>query len=318
MRRLWGFGVTVVLTVVAMGCAGSGAAKTADGEEQPAGTTMEPGIYRVQTGDRVSEDDFFELVAGERFVVVGERHDRAWHHEVQARVFAAMLDRHENPVAVGMEMFQRPFQPALTAYAAGDIDEAQMLEETEYESRWGMDTSFYSPLWRGARKRSYPIVALNAPRELSRKIAEVGVEGLSEDEQAGLPEMDLENAVHRDYVRKAFEAHGMGMDEAKFERFYQAQVLWDETMAQTTVEFMDSHPHVESIVVIAGVAHADERFGIPPRIERRRPKADVLTLRPVSHEELARGVTSLAKIGEQHSFDYIWVGGDRTERSSLE
>ena len=272
---------------------------------------MEPGIYRVETGDRVSEEAFFEAAAEQRFVVVGEQHDRAWHHEVQARVFAAMLERRENPVAVGMEMFQRPFQPALTAYASGDIDEAQMLEQTEYESRWGMDTSFYSPMWRAARDNGYPIVALNAPSELSKKIAKVGVEGLADDERAELPQMDLENQVHRNYVRKAFEAHGMGMDDAKFERFYQAQVLWDETMARTAVDFMDSHPHVEAMMLIAGVAHADERFGIPPRIERRLADADVLTLRPVTHDELAKGVTSLEEIGEQGSFDYIWVGGER-------
>ncbi|MGM0554858.1 MAG: ChaN family lipoprotein [Myxococcota bacterium] len=271
---------------------------------------MTPGVYAVQSGDRIEPEAFFERVADAKFVVVGEQHDRAWHHEVQSKVFAAMIERHDNPVAIGMEMFQHPYQPALTAYVSGDIDEASMLEETEYRSRWGFDTEFYSPLWRAAREHRVPIVALNAPRELSRKIAEVGVDGLSEKQKDGLPQMDMDNEIQREYVRKAFAAHGMGMDDAKFERFYQAQVLWDETMAQTAVDFMSSHPHIEAMMIVAGVAHADERFGIPPRIERRLAEADVLTLRPVTHEELTKGVTSLEVLSEQESFDYIWVGDE--------
>jgi uncharacterized iron-regulated protein len=308
MMRYEKIGLVVALAFVGVACAGSGTTTPAEGAEKAVGTTMEPGIYRVETGDRISEEAFFEEVAKKSFVVVGEQHGRGWHHDVQSKVFDAILERRENPVALGMEMFQRPFQAPLTAYASGDIDEAEMLEETEYESRWGMDTRFYSPLWRAARQNRSPIVALNARRELSRKIAEVGVEGLSEDEAADLPDMDFDNDVHRAYVRRAFEAHGMGMGDKKFERFYQAQVLWDETMAQTVVEFMESHPHVESVMIVAGVAHADERFGIPPRIERRLPDADVLTLRPVTHDELTKGVTSLATIAERGSFDYIWVG----------
>jgi aminopeptidase N len=56
--------------------------------------------------------DVIEKASGKRIVYVGEYHDRFAHHNVQLQVIKALY-RKDPKMAVGMEMFQRPYQKAL-------------------------------------------------------------------------------------------------------------------------------------------------------------------------------------------------------------
>ncbi|QDG52587.1 ChaN family lipoprotein [Persicimonas caeni] len=267
--------------------------------EPAAQQKLAPGIYATDTGEELTEEQLLDRLAEHQYVVVGEQHDDAWHHEIQARVLRGLAERVDE-VALGMEMFQRPFQGPLDAYVAGEIDEEQMLEQTEWAERWGFGTEMYRPLWLFAREQAAPIIALNAPRELSRKIAEVGLEGLDEAERSEIPELDLDNQAHRKYVRRAFEQHDMEMSDERFERFYTAQVVWDETMANTAVEFVHNRADVDTMLIVAGGAHAHRGFGIPPRIERRTD-ADVVTLQPVTDPQSA----TMEQLGV--AADFVWI-----------
>lgn len=286
--------------------------------QKAARTAIAPGIWSVDSGEKLDEDTFWDALADHRFVIVGESHGTKWHHDVQLRTYRAMLRRHEarGETALGMEMFQRPYQAPLSAYAGGDIEESEMLERTEWESRWGMATEMYAPLWRTARRHRAPIVALNTTRELSRKVAEVGLEGLSEAERARLPDdLDTSNEAHRKLVREAFGQHGEGMSEAKFERFYQAQVVWDETMAHTAVEFMQAHPDLAAMVIVCGRFHAYPAFGIPPRIDKRLPKSNsardqTATLLPIT-PETPEASMDLEEIRQKNLADFVWVRDGR-------
>lgn len=298
--------ITLACVIALAACASTPPA----GDGTPDDGSLAPGIYETRSGEQIGEEELYDRLAEKRFVVVGERHDVEWHHRVQQRIWREIASR--MPAALGMEMFQRPFQDALDAYIAGAIDEDEMLEQTEYRRRWGYEPAFYRPMWTFARDSELPLVALNAPQELSRIISKVGVEGLTDEERAELPELDLSDEEHRAYVKRAFEQHDMEMSEDAFERFYAAQVVWDETMADTAVRFLNEFPEFEAMVIVAGVAHADARFGIPPRIERRE-EAEVATVRPLDpeHEGVVDGAEDFAE-----EADFVWVGPDSADQQS--
>jgi uncharacterized iron-regulated protein len=212
--------------------------------------------------DRVVDD-----LLRARAIYVGERHDHRPHHVLQYRIVEALHAR-DPSLAVGMEMFQVPFQDALDAWGRGEIDEETLLERTEYAKRWGYDFDLYRPILELARARGIPVVALNAPSELSREVAAQGLDGLAEDVRAELPEMDLGDHAHRALVMDALAAHG-DMDEAMLERFYQAQVLWDETMARGAARTLAGPEAPARIVVLAGAMHVRGGHGIPRRAARR-------------------------------------------------
>src|SRR5204862_6204934 len=106
------------------------------------------------------------------------------------------------PVALGMEMFFRPFQPFLDAYVTGEIDEATMLEKTEWKARWGFGWEMYAPMLRYCREHKLPYVALNAPKVVTRTVSQKGLDGLSAEQRATLPPLDMTDAAHRAFVRR--------------------------------------------------------------------------------------------------------------------
>ena len=66
-------------------------------------------------------------------------------------------------------------------------------------------------------------------------------------------------------------AHGgMTMDAATVARFYDAQVVRDETMAESVVRVLDARPG-SLVLHINGQFHSDFGGGIPPRVLWRRP-----------------------------------------------
>ena len=225
------------------------------------------------TGKGVSFDALIDDLAKASVVYLGERHDQAAHHAFQARVFEALLDRWKDErVGMGMEMFQTPAQEALNAYVDGTIDEKALLEKTEWATRWGFGWEMYAPMVRRARAEPsrVEVVALNAPKEVTRAVAKGGLESLTAEQREALPPLDLTDAGHRAFVLKAFGAHGAEMPKDKFERFYTAQVIWEETMSSSVADWLNSNgkgnPHM---VVVVGAGHVADRFGVPARAQKK-------------------------------------------------
>lgn len=225
-----------------------------------------PRFVDARTGEPVAFEAMVDELARARVIYVGERHDQALDHDVQRRITEALLAR-EPSIALGFEMFQHPRQAALDAYVAGELDEAQMLEQTEWARRWGFDYAPYRPLVSLGRTHGLPLLALNAPQEVTRAVARGGLEALSETQRAALPDLDLDDAAHRETVLAALRHHP-GMDEATLERFYTAQVIWDETMADRAAAYLARPDARDKLVVFAGTMHV-RRPAVPERAARR-------------------------------------------------
>ena len=243
-------------------------------------------ILDHRSGSAVDFDAMVERLATASIVYVGEQHDQAQHHAFQARVLFALVDRWSadsnptRPIALGLEMFQKPSQPALDAYAKGEIDEKTMLEKTEWATRWGYGWEMYAPMLRLCREKHLSIVALNAPKEITRTVSRKGLDGLTPEQRASLPPLDLSDAGHRAFVKEAFGAHGASMPADTFERFYTAQVIWEETMSSSVAEWLLANGPSAHMVVVAGDGHIADRFGVPARAAKKsqRPYLTVVSL----------------------------------------
>ncbi len=208
-----------------------------------------------------------EGARGKKIVYVGEYHDSFAHHAVELRVVKSLFEKNAN-LAIGMEMFQRPFQGALDDYLRGSIEEREFLKRSEYFSRWGFDYNLYKPILDFARREKIPVVALNLRREIADKVAREGMDALTPDEKKEIPiETDFSDTAYRDRLKRVFSEH-KGSKERNFEHFYQAQVLWDETMALSIDEYLKKNPD-RQMVVIAGAGHLSYGSGIPKRTFRR-------------------------------------------------
>lgn len=237
----------------------------------PAGPVPEP-IPDTQT--RVLDpslltdmERLIDTIADRRVVFVGESHDRYEDHLNQLAVIEG-LHRRGKDLAIGMEFFQQPFQPALDVFIAGEIDELELLRRSEYFDRWRFDYRLYRPILRFAREHGIPVIALNLEAELTEKVGQGGIASLSPEEQARVPsDMDREDPAYRERVRQVFDMHPAREDRA-FEHFLEVQLLWDEGMAARAARYLSEHPD-KTLVVLAGAGHVEYGQGIPKRVLRR-------------------------------------------------
>ncbi|GAB4242510.1 MAG: ChaN family lipoprotein [Elainellaceae cyanobacterium] len=217
-----------------------------------------------------SQSEILRSLAQANIVYLGETHDSPADHQAQLQIIQAL--HQENPqLAIGLEMFQRPFQPFLDQYLQGEISEAQLRKQTEYDDRWGFDWEYYAPILRFAKDNQIPLVALNTPAEVTRTVAQQGLAGLSEADQQYIPplsEIHTDDDAYRQMIQEVFAGHHGHSTGSNFDNFFLAQVLWDETMADRIAAFLTENPD-QQIVVLAGQGHVVYGYGIPSRVERR-------------------------------------------------
>jgi uncharacterized iron-regulated protein len=208
-----------------------------------------------------------EAAAAKKIVYLGEYHDRFSHHNIELQIIQE-LHRKDPRLAIGMEMFQRPFQNTLDDYVRGAIDEREFLSRSEYYKRWGFDYNLYKPILDFARRERVPVIALNMRKEIIEKVSKAGMDALTDEEGKELPrQTDFADQDYRHRIRQAFEQH-RGQGEMNFDFFFQAQVLWDEAMAESIDDYLKKNPD-RRIAVIAGGGHLVYGNGIPKRAFRR-------------------------------------------------
>jgi len=201
-----------------------------------------------------------------RVVLVGETHTRYDHHLVQLEILKHLYQKSPR-LALGVEWFQQPFQKHLDDYIAGEITEKEMLHLTEYFSRWKYNYRLYQPILQYARENKIPVIALNAPRELIRALAESELDDLPPELKAQLPQSyDWSDKDYEKRLRDIFDLHPEY--NGKFENFMRSQLTWDESMAERTAQYLQENPEAR-ILVLAGSGHILFGSGIPNRIKRR-------------------------------------------------
>jgi uncharacterized iron-regulated protein len=240
--------------------------KEIDGSDRGMILLLAKEVSGVEIPRLIDLQDAIEKAAGKKIVYVGEQHDRFAHHRVEYEVIRALHEK-GNKIAIGMEMFQRPYQKVLDDYISGAIDEREFLKKAKYFQEWGFDYTLYREILLYAKEYKIPVIALNIKRAIVSKVFKEGLYSLTQEERKEIPDdMDLSDMKYKARLKQFFEAH-KGAASSNFDLFYQAQVLWDESMAHNLVAFMKKEPDCQ-VVVVAGMGHLAFGSGIPKRAYR--------------------------------------------------
>ena len=105
----------------------------------------------------------------------------------------------------------------------------------------------------------------------------------------------LDNEAHRNYLREVYGHHGHGSLK-QFEYFYEAQCVWEDTMAQNIADFLIKEEG--KMIVFTGNGHIVNKYGIPDRAVKRHPVSMVTVMPYAIHgtEEIEKGMA-----------DYVWL-----------
>jgi uncharacterized iron-regulated protein len=267
-------------------------------------------IYDTQTRQWIDLETMLAAVTQNDILFIGEQHDDELGHHLELAIVEGATRRRN--IAIGMEMFERDVQSALDDYLAGRINEVEFLARAR---PWPNYQSDYRPIIEFARSHKLTVIGSNAPQRLARAIATHGIGIL---DRFPMPERNLVaqecQCPHDDYWQRFSQtlmamsaAHGGGQENPhnnphesagnssatpanpsdRFERFYEAQCLKDETMAESIISYLKALPANRPLFIhINGDFHSDYAEGTNARAHRRDPAARIQNISIIPVENL--------------------------------
>ena len=295
-----------VICLCVIGCAGMRHPQPPSATIEGAAERFRPGqIVEVASGKAITFEELIAQISSKDLIFVGEAHDNPDHHLIQIQILQAVASRSPS-LTMGMEFFQQHQQPILDRYIQGESTEKEFLEAVDWKKTWGFGYHFYRPLMQLAREKKYRVLAINAPNDLVRKVARTGLKALEPSERDQLPkEINLTQDRHRAFLHEIYQEHSP-RDLKDFEFFYEAQCVWEETMAYNLAEHLKSGEG--RLIAFTGNGHIVNKFGIPDRTVRRVP-ASMVTVMPYplnGKETIEQGIA-----------DYVWFTLPSPQRFSM-
>lgn len=266
--------------------------------------------YRIVVPASLTETTLPRMVehlARADVVFFGEEHDDPETHRAEAELLDA-IGRTGRPVVLSLEMFERDVQGVLDDYLAGRASESQFLARSRPWDRYATD---YSQLIELAKERHWRVVAANVPRSLAAAVGRKGLAAfdtltVSERRNAAREQVCPRDDYHARFI-ESMQSHPVGpgptprtadsLPTAMAERFYLAQCVKDETMAESIVDARLAAPRDAIVVHFDGAFHSDYSQGTVARVRRRQPEwtLAVVTAVPVADPGAAPIATQSGK-----------------------
>ena len=212
-------------------------------------------------------------------ILIGEVHDNKDHHDMQLDLIRS-LSANDVQLAIGLEMIQADNQQQLDEWIAGKMSEKTM--QAVFARNWSLDWHMYREIFIFARDNHIPMVALNVPIDIVRKVSRQGFASLTPEERRDLPEgtsCDLRNPQVA-FLRKSFLRHAK--DGKMFNYFCEAQTVRNSGMAINMARYVQKHPGTK-VVVLTGIWHA-VKYAIPDQLERNGSKLSYQVILPETPE----------------------------------
>ena len=214
-------------------------------------------------------------------VVIGEYHGHHASHLLQSQLQVELHRRRPQQV-LSLEQFNRDQQAVVDRYLAGEIGETELIEDA---GAWDNYRASYRPLMEFARHQSIPVVAANAPAKTVRCVGRHGAGYLdrlpadARQQVASRPFLDTPG--YRDKFAQAIgDTHGSDEFSDRMRRIYQAQLLRDNTMAESIVQALERYPG-RQILHLTGTFHAEDGSGTVALLRQRAPELRVVVISPV-------------------------------------
>ncbi len=239
-------------------------------------------VFDGRTGEPMTGRVFQRLLEAADVILLGEVHDDATGHMVQSRLVAAALPGPDGGGALAMEMLDRGDAERF----GRDLLRGQNLGRTGLAD-WPNWRSFYLPAIQAARAAGRPIVASNAPREYAETARLAGYDTLEalDPDSRDLFELPPDSFTLPDYRDRFADATGGHGGSGDLDAYYDAQLLWDATMADSVA---DAHRRWGGpIVHLNGSFHSDFDGGLTTLLRRRGLSVLTVSLIPGDNQRLA-------------------------------
>jgi uncharacterized iron-regulated protein len=226
-------------------------------------------IFDVAQNKIIDFNALVNALSNTQVVFFGEDHNDAVAHVLEDSLFHALVQTKQQ-VALSLEMFETDCQAPLNEYVEGFISEKQFLSNTRPWNNY----SDYKPMVETAKQFHLQVIAANAPRRYVSLVHQKGVNVLMQLDKLSksyLPPLPF-SAASEAYQRK-FEQI-MGGHEQFNQNMFDAQNLWDATMANSIYRFWKRNKHFTTFHV-NGRFHSDNKLGTYSRLQALSSKIKI-------------------------------------------
>lgn len=247
-----------------------------------------PRIVATDSDTLVSVTAVADAVVEADVVALGELHQTPDVHQTHHQLIAALHERRPNMV-IAMEMFERDVQTVLLQYLNGLIDEGTFRAQSRPWPDYARD---YRPVIEFAKKHKIIVLAANAPRPLAQKAAKEGLSAVMGDSNLAR-ETTAPQDEYWDAFNEMMEGHAGMFGPGGMERYYAAQCLKDDTMAEAITDHLTKRRAKGDrplAILICGRAHSDHGRGTVQRILNRMPELKVRVLSAETVADVGKGV----------------------------
>jgi uncharacterized iron-regulated protein len=240
-------------------------------------------------------------------VFLGEQHDDPNTHRLELAVLEGLTHRRV-PLVVALEMFERDAQPALDQYLSGQITEDQFLASSRPWPRYATD---YRALIEFAKAHQIPVVASNVPRRIATDVSKLGmsvVDRLGPDRALAAREPQCPaSGEYYSRFQDTMGGHPPPGDpkaadaKVRNDRFYLAQCLRDETMAESIADaWLKNGARRATVVHVNGAFHSDYAQGTAAAAARLLPgrRVAVVSIVPVDNLDAEMPDAGGARVGD--------------------
>jgi uncharacterized iron-regulated protein len=260
-------------------------------------------IFDVARGRFASEHDLIARALASRYVAIGEQHDNADHHVLQARVLRALVAAGRRP-AVVFEMLDAGQQPAVDRALREHPGDAEALAAAVDWAHSGWPPwPLYRPLFAEVLAARLPIVAAGVDRAAAMRIAREGLAALDPAlvREAGLdqPLPPAAQAALRDEMR---EVHCGALPESMLEGMALIQRARDAQLARGM-----RSAGAGGALLIAGAGHVRKDRGVPAYLARTGAGATlVVGLVEVRSSSTEPGQYAVDASAPVLPYDFVW------------
>jgi uncharacterized iron-regulated protein len=263
-------------------------------------------IWDVSAARFIDRETLVERLARADFVLLGERHDNADHHMLQAEVVRSLIAAGRRP-AVGFEMLGLDDASAIAKYlAAAPSDAAGIGQAVNWNQRGWPDWAMYQPIAEAALRANLRIVPTNLPLATATKMTREGVAAALD------PSMVRELGLDRPPPEPVFEkmaadirdAHCGYAPEKILKPMVDVQRARDAQMAESLLAAVDP----DGAILIAGAGHVRNDYGIPVYLKAKAPAKRVISIAfvEVDKDKTEPQSYALAYLDGRFPFDYVW------------
>jgi len=235
-------------------------------------------VWSVDEQKFVDPKVLAKTLSGAAFVLLGEKHDNADHHQIQAWLTGQLLSGGRK-MAVAFEMFGVDKAKVLRDFhETGSKEAADIAALTEWEKSGWPSWSLYQPIAQGALDAGMPILAANLSRQQTKTMMQQGNAVLGEQTVKRL-RLD-EPLPERVAVAKAEElirSHCNMLPDPMVRPMVNTQTAKDAMMADVLLD-ADLSNKLEGVILITGLGHARSDWGVPWHLMRRAAEKSVISV----------------------------------------